>query len=443
MAEGRDPAPAAVDQPKLTAGHWVGRGDGVVIERGFAAALGVQLGAPVTLGGSTFHVTGIAATAAIPAYPVSFCNHSCGMPEALQTSRSGEAPVVGLVWVTRPAAQHLTTTASPLGYLLNLKLTDPLAAQAFATVHTGPPSQSAGTPTGPPGSARPSSAGGITILYSWQGIRSVDNLVASNEQKTMQFGGALLALLALAGLTVLIGRRMAEQTKRVGLLKAVGGTPGLIAAVLLAQYLLIAVIAAAVGLVAGRLIATPVARTSAGLLGAPSSPSLTAPTITFVVAVALAVAGIVAVLASYTYNARNYAGVDNLRIDRVNELTAIITVMLAILAAINTIFITWATVVDARPASALTRALGATPNQVSAGLSAAQLLPTLPGAVLGIPIGIYLYHAVAEEQLTVPPVWQLLAVLLGTLLVVAALTAIPSRLGAQRSPADILQGEVA
>ena len=38
--EGRDPTPAAVDQPLLTAGHWV-RPGGAVIEQGLAEALGL------------------------------------------------------------------------------------------------------------------------------------------------------------------------------------------------------------------------------------------------------------------------------------------------------------------------------------------------------------------------------------------------------------------
>ena len=37
---------------------------------------------------------------------------------------------------------------------------------------------------------------------------------------------------------------MAEHTRRIGLLKAVGGTPGLIAAVLLAENLVLALLAA-------------------------------------------------------------------------------------------------------------------------------------------------------------------------------------------------------
>ncbi len=47
---------------------------------------------------------------------------------------------------------------------------------------------------------------------------------------------------------------------------------------------------------------------------------------------------------------------DNPRIDRINEMMLVITVMLVALAAVNTIFITWATVLDARRSSALARA---------------------------------------------------------------------------------------
>ncbi len=103
--------------------------------------------------------------------------------------------------------------------------------------------------------------------------------------------------------------------------------------------------------------------------------------------IAVTVTGIVAILASHTFNARGHAGLDNLKIDRLNDLAVIITVMLVILAAANTTFITWATVVDARQSSALAHAFGATPRQVSAGLSAAQLLPALPGIIVGIPGG--------------------------------------------------------
>jgi hypothetical protein len=60
-----------------------------------------------------------------------------------------------------------------------------------------------------------------------------------------------------------------------------------------------------------------------------------------------------------------------------NQVLLVITITLLTRAAVNTIFTTWATALDARRASALTRALGATPQQVSADLSTAQVLPAL------------------------------------------------------------------
>ena len=61
----------------------------------------------------------------------------------------------------------------------------------------------------------------------------------------------------------------------------------------------------------------------------------------------------------------------------------VITVALVTLAALNAILMAWATVLDARHASALMRVLGANSRQVSSGLAAAQVLSALPGAILG------------------------------------------------------------
>jgi putative ABC transport system permease protein len=93
---------------------------------------------------------------------------------------------------------------------------------------------------------------------------------------------------------------------------------------------------------------------------------------------------------------------------------------------------------------AVTRALGATPEQVTAGLSAAQILPALAGAIIGIPGG-FGFFAVANQggSASQPPAWWLIAVLLGTVISVAGLTAIPARVGARRPVAEILQSETA
>jgi putative ABC transport system permease protein len=83
---------------------------------------------------------------------------------------------------------------------------------------------------------------------------------------------------------------MAEQERRVGLLKAAGATPSLAAIVLLAEHLVIAICAAGVGLAAGWLVAPLLTSPGASLVGAASAPALTLATVLLVVVVALVVA---------------------------------------------------------------------------------------------------------------------------------------------------------
>jgi putative ABC transport system permease protein len=128
--------------------------------------------------------------------------------------------------------------------------------------------------------------------------------------------------------------------------------------------------------------------------------------------------------------------------DRVTNLVFLLSAVLAVLAAINAIFTTWATVIDAQQSTALARALGATPRQITAGLSAAQLLPGLLAACLGIPAGLLLYDfAGGRVDRAGPPVLWLVAVVPGTLIAVAVLTAIPARIGARRAVAEVLRSE--
>jgi putative ABC transport system permease protein len=121
----------------------------------------------------------------------------------------------------------------------------------------------------------------------------------------------------------------------------------------------------------------------------------------------------------------------------------VFTVALVVLALVNAVLVTWATVQDARHASAVERALGASPDQVGWSLVVAQLLPALPGAILGIPVGVGLYDAVGRHSSTVPSAPALVGVLIVTLVVVAILTAIPARMGARRPVAEILRSEAA
>ncbi len=201
----------------------------MVVERSFADALGIHAGDRVTLNGRPFPVAGVAVTAALPTSGIGFLEGSTQWPNP------------GLIWLTQAAARSLATSAQPLGYILNLKLANPAGAEAFANRFTAGGSYTNNT--------------GSPFLIPWQEISRQDGLLVKDEQGILLVGSWLLALLALGSLAILVGGRMAEQIRRVGLLKAVGGTPTLVAGVLLAEYLAVAVMAAVAGLAAGRLAA--------------------------------------------------------------------------------------------------------------------------------------------------------------------------------------------
>jgi putative ABC transport system permease protein len=76
--------------------------------------------------------------------------------------------------------------------------------------------------------------------------------------------------------------------------------------------------------------------------------------------------------------------------------------MLVTLAALNAIFTTWATVLDARRASALMRAHGARVRQVGGVLAGAQVLAALLGAVIGVPLGLGLFKVGDRERRRYP-----------------------------------------
>jgi putative ABC transport system permease protein len=519
LAEGRNTAPAAVDQPLLTTGNWV-RSDGVVIERTFADALGVSVGNRVSLNGKSFAVAGIAVTAAEAPYP-NLCNGTLIGPNPMASKFSNACPPsfkipflslpggrelsssddVGLIWTTEADAIGLTSKANPLTtYALNLKLTNSDDAQAFAYEHF---------------QSNP------LAVSTWEGLASEDEKLVQDGQGVLQPGALLLALLAIASVSVLVGRRLSEYARRVGLLKALGATPSTVATTFLAENLALALFAAVVGLVAGWLASPLITKPGAALVGAAGAPPLAPSTVAEVVGlsgavaltatlvpairasrgstvdamndvarpprrrgrlvrlssrlpipalfglrlvarrprrallsaanIAVTVTGIVTVLAFHAFAdnklsgavALTAGGLSNPVINRDEQMLTVITVMLVTLAVLNAIFTTWATVIDAKRASALMRALGARVRQVSTGLVVAQVLAALPGAILGIPLGLLLFMAAVKGRGGLPsPLW-LIATFVGTLVVMAALTMVPALLGARQSVAEVLSSEAA
>jgi putative ABC transport system permease protein len=481
--EGRGPGVAAVDQPKVTDGTWI-RPGGVVVERSFADAASLRVGQTITLNGHPFKVVGFAVTSAF-----------------------GGFPGTSLIWATEAAARSLATKADPVSYISNLRLSDrsPRAVNAFVNAH--------GLKYFAPANATTPS------LTSWMTIAYGDASFLRTDQSFLFTGATLLGVLALASVAVLVGGRLAEGTRRVGLLKATGGTPGLVAATFLAENLFLALVAAIAGLLAGWRAAPLLSKPEADLVGTPGAPPLTLVTVAVALGVALVVAlastlvpairaarmstvsaladaprlpkrrdwlirlsrklpvpalfglrlvarrprraifsaasiavavmGLVAALAVHAAVDNKLAhlgasgGLVNPDIPRAQQVLTAITISLVTLAALTAIFAALATVLDARRASAVTLALGATPQQVRAGLVMAQVIPALPGAVLGLPLGIALFKVAGHHLTGLPPVFWLVAAVLGTVLVVAALTTVPARIGLRRPVAEMLQTEAA
>jgi putative ABC transport system permease protein len=497
LTEGRGQGRAPVDQPLVTSGTWVRPGQ-VVLERTLATSLGVRPGDTVTLDGRRFTVAGIAVTAALGSFP-NMCEAGCMM--------SGGGPGPGLAWVTAASARTLAAHALAANgggwlYVLNLRLAHPAGAAALAASY------------GQDRRLTPQSS----LLIPWQAVRSADGLLVADEQSVLEPGSWLLGLLALATVAMLTGGRMTEQIRRVGQLKAAGGTPGLVAAVLLAENLILALVAAAAGLAAGWLAAPLLTSPGAALVGTAGTPSLTLSAVGLVAALALAVGlvatlgpalraartstvtaladaarpprrrraltavtrrlpaplliglrlagrrprrlvlsmasvtvttvGIVAVLAFHAMNDAHLtaavSGLANPVALRDGQVLAVLTVAVVALSGLNAVVTAWATVLETRHSAALTRALGATPGQVSAGLAAAQLIAAVPGVLLGIPAGLLLYKlANSSGELVTPPAWWLAAAAAGTLAAVAVLAAIPAWAGARAPAAGTLQAGTA
>ncbi|WP_329243698.1 ABC transporter permease [Actinoallomurus sp. NBC_01490] len=483
-----DATPGPVDRPLVTSGRWV-RPGGVVVERGFATALGAGVGDRVTVAGRSLPIVGIAVTASHSVYP-----WAPGIGPGGGPSDGG-----GLVWLAERDTRALKTSDLSVTSFVNLKLRDPGTAPTLG--HRDPTVASAVGDT-------------WVNIRAWQDMAAQDSIMLKDSQPILVIGSWLLAFLATAGVATLAAGRAAKQTRRVGLLKAVGATPGIIAAVLLAEYLTLALLADALGLVAARLLQPAVINPSASLVTTATGPTGGTIVVTTLVAVAVAaltslgptvralrtetvtaladsahqpqhrahltrlsallptplllglrliarrpgravlhacntattLATVTGLLMIYAQPSKGYPGsamANDLRNAQEHHVILAVTAALIVLAAINTVTITWTTAQEARPTMAIARTLGATPGQITAGLSVAQLFPTLPGALAGVPMGIILCLPFSAGNVTWPPAWSLLAAALAALPATAALTAVPARVAARRSVARTLSAEAA
>jgi putative ABC transport system permease protein len=255
-AEIRDPGRYQVDQPLVTSGRWLGEGGGLVLESGLAATLRARAGDAVTIQGRRFPVLGVAVTVSRGRFPLSRPAH---------------------VWVTPATARQLRALGmTEEGFELQLRLADPDQAGAFVAAHRSLEA------TDPSSSA-------ISFLETWQQRRADSHSDIDILAGTLFGAGTLIAILTVATAAVLIAGRMAAQIRQVGTLKAIGVTPWQVVLVLLVEHLAVAAAASAIGVVAGRLLARPIAQTSVTVLGTPQPQPLTLARVGIIAAVAAAV----------------------------------------------------------------------------------------------------------------------------------------------------------
>jgi putative ABC transport system permease protein len=260
--EGREREPSAVDRPLVTSGTWVHSG-GMVVERSFARELDVRVGDRVTLGGRDYPVVGIAVSAATGVYPWSDWAQGPG------PSDGG-----GRVWLTA-ADTRAAAGDTPGVWTIRLRLTDPAATtawrlEAFAKDRRG---------------------ADWVNTHDWRTILEADSKITRFAAPTLVVGGWLLAGAATVTLAALATVRATRDNRRAALLKAVGAGPGTVAAVLLAQHLLLTLLATALGLVFGSLVAPELVDPGAGLLDATGPPATDTVVAAVFVAVVVALAG--------------------------------------------------------------------------------------------------------------------------------------------------------
>jgi putative ABC transport system permease protein len=486
---GRDPEPAAVDQPVVTHGSWV-RPGGVVIEGSLAGALGLGVGDSVSIGGRDLAVVGIAASGAQK--PVAFSEP-------------------GLVLADRRDVEAIVAQGADGFETASLRLSDPGLAAGFAARWARPFE----------GDWPPRRSQRFLFATGWEELR-YDSLTDVNFARAGLVTGALaLALLTIASAVVYLTSRLEAQTRRMGLLKAVGATPRLAARLALLQQVALTLPAAVVGLTVGWLVAPLLGHPEgAYLLEGTRLPPLDLTTVAVVLAVTVclttlpalrparraarastvrmignptrpprrsglviglsarlpvpallgvrlasrrpgrallcalgmgvSVAMVFVALAMEQGIAGDAARQDEgsfgveVAYDKLRLVVYVFTIALIILAAVNALLIAWVTAVDTAATNALARALGATPRQVGMAVALAQSVPAVLAAVIGVPFGLAVYLAAVAtggEDAASSPGPFLVVAAPAILLLTVALTLVPTQLAARQPVLAALRGD--
>jgi putative ABC transport system permease protein len=477
------PARPRVNTPVRTAGSAL-RDDGIVLERSFADALGLEVGTPLRLaaagGPIVLPTLGTAISPSQPRYP-----------------RSNP----GLAWVRRATLERIAPDRSRLSWTQAIRLTNAAAAPAFAA------------------RAAASLPAGTASVVTWEDQRAEALRDAQPIGIILTTYTIVLLVVVFAVVAILVSARASAQHREIGLLKAVGLTPRQVTAVFALESAALGLIAVVIGFAIGALLAprlaAPAAETMLGspttaanpwhllvaaipvllvLIGSARSSTRRATRFSALQAIqagtpapaprsrlvrtiaraslpiplpiglkdlvarrhrAIRLAGAIAVTgAAIVFALSMKASLDAQPTGEISDVTDELPVLVYTLDAVL-LLITATTLVAIALLSVRERirdygvlkAIGLTPREIASSVVSAHAAVALLAALLSIPAGIGLYVTVygiaggSAEDRVIAPWWWLALVPIGTVLLVVAATSLPARLATRIPTADALRYE--
>ncbi|HET8523012.1 MAG TPA: FtsX-like permease family protein [Thermomicrobiales bacterium] len=231
----------SVGQPAVTNGRWLGaNGDReVVLDRNFARDLGISVGQPVELltkqGKVTLHVVGLAVSAGWGAYPDWDPGMAYVLPQTLPLIDPNQAD-----WTSRLAVR-LRHPDSSEAFSRRLEAANPRVDFGFVDWHD----------------VRDNVAFNANINVATIGVMSLFALIAACFVVANAIGGRVLA-----------------QVRDIGLLKAIGFTPGQVTAGFLLEYLALGLAGGLLGAAGGIALAPLLLERSAEALHTTAAPAV-------------------------------------------------------------------------------------------------------------------------------------------------------------------------
>lgn len=476
-------SPPRVNTPVRTDGSRF-PADGIVLERSFAAALGLRVGTTLRLtaagGPIELPIVGTAISPSQPRYP-------------------RRNP--GLAWVTRATLERVQPDGTRWRWTQAIRLTDPTATPAFAERAAA---------SLPPGTAS---------IDTWESQR--EDALRDTDPTRLILTTYTIVLLAVvfAVVAILVTARASAQHREIGLLKAVGVTPRQVTAVFALESATLGLVSVVLGFALGVVLAPRLASTSVTtMLGSPttaanpwhllvasvpvlmvlvggassstrrgtrfsvlqaiqsgaSTPAARSrlarviSRVTLPVALSLGlkdlltrhhraarlVGAIVVTGAAIVFALSMQASLDARPTGEVSDVPSELPVLVYTLDAVL-LLITATTLVAVALLSVRERTrdygvlktIGLTPRQIASSLVSAHTALAMFAAILSIPVGIGLYVAVygiaggSSEDRVIAPWWWLALVPVGTVLLVILATSLPARLATRIPIADALRYE--